>query len=123
VEALMEDWRSPIYTFFEPTPVIEYIKGRRVHTFKCAAQSCKRTVRPYLDTSNAKSTGGLRKHAKACWGEDAVTVADEAKDVDEARTAVVKGLLENGSITAAFERKGKGKVTYSHRQHTRTETK
>jgi hypothetical protein len=28
-----------------------------------------------------------------------------------------------GSITAAFEKSGKGKVTFSHRQHTKTEAK
>jgi hypothetical protein len=28
-----------------------------------------------------------------------------------------------GSITTVFERKGKGKITYSHRQHMKTETK
>ena len=32
-------------------------------------------------------------------------------------------IKNTGSITAAFERKGKGKVTYSHRQHMKTETK
>ena len=49
--------------------------------------------------------------------------ADEAKNVTVAQEAVVGGILANGSITAAFERKGKGKVTYSHRQHTKTEAK
>ena len=32
-------------------------------------------------------------------------------------------IKRTGSITAAFERKGKGKITYSHRQHTKMETK
>ena len=35
----------------------------------------------------------------------------------------VQTMKETGLITAAFERKGKGKATYSHRQHTKTETK
>jgi len=60
---------------------------------------------------------------KTCWGEEAIKAADEAKDVNEACTKVVGGILLTGSITAAFERKGKGKVTYSHKQHTKTETK
>jgi transcriptional/translational regulatory protein YebC/TACO1 len=50
-------------------------------------------------------------------------VADEAKNVNEAHTKVVGGILHTGSITAVFERKGKGKVTYSHKQNTKTETK
>jgi hypothetical protein len=32
----------------------------------------------------------------------------------------MKGILDLQSITAAFEQKGKGKVTFSHRQHTKT---
>jgi hypothetical protein len=31
--------------------------------------------------------------------------------------------LRDGSITAVFERKDREKVTYSHRQHTKTETR
>ncbi|KAL6298221.1 hypothetical protein BKA93DRAFT_744576, partial [Sparassis latifolia] len=126
-EELMKNWWSLIYAFFELTPAIEYVDGRCVHTFKCSAKHhskrCKRTIQRYLDTSDVKSTGGLCKHAKACWGQDAVLAVDKAKDVDKARMAVVKALLENNIIMAAFARKGKGKVTYSHRQHTHTETK
>jgi hypothetical protein len=33
------------------------------------------------------------------------------------------GLKRNGSITEAFERIGKEKVSYSHYQHTYTETR
>ena len=32
-------------------------------------------------------------------------------------------IKNTGSLTAAFERKGKGKVTYSHRQHMKMETR
>lgn len=39
------------------------------------------------------------------------------------RDTTVKGYLNPQSITAAFERKGKGKVKYSYRQHTKTESK
>ena len=78
-------------------------------------------MRRYLDKKDAKSTSNMRKHAKLCWGEETVKLADEAKNVQEARTTISG--VKDGSITASFERKGKGKVTYSHRQHTRTETK
>jgi hypothetical protein len=80
-------------------------------------------VRRYLDTSDRKSTGNLRQHAKMCWGDETVKGADNCRDVDLARDALKKATIKDGSITAAFERTGKGKITYSHRQHTRTETR
>jgi hypothetical protein len=59
-----------------------------------------------------------------CWGDEAVSAADNTKDLDGARTVLAKsGLKRNGSITDAFERIGKEKVSYSHRQHTYTETR
>jgi hypothetical protein len=81
-------------------------------------------VRRYLDTSDAKSTSNLRKHAKICWGEETVVAADQTRDVETAREALRK--LKDGSITEAFERVAKGKpgrITYSHRQHTTTESR
>jgi hypothetical protein len=35
----------------------------------------------------------MRKHVKACWGEDALAAADDAKDANEARTKIVGGIL------------------------------
>lgn len=117
-----------MYVFFKQTPSIEYIKDRHVHVFECAATNCMgkgngRMVRRYLDTGDAKSTSNLRKHAKICWGEEAVAAADNTKNVGAAREALGKMNLVNGSITAAFERAAKGKITYSHRQHTATEAR
>ena len=48
--------------------------------------------------------------------------AARGRPVDEIHDAT-KDISPSGSIAAAFERKGKGKVSYSHRQHTRTETR
>ena len=117
-----------MYVFFKQTPSIEYIKERRVHVFECAATRCMgkgngRMVRRYLDTGDAKSTSNLRKHAKICWGEEAVAAADNTRDVRAAREALGKMKLVDGSIIAAFERVAKGKITYSHRQHTTTEAR
>jgi len=78
-------------------------------------------VRRYLDTTDAKSTGNLRKHAKVCWGEETVAAADQSRDIDAARDAL--GKSKDGSITEAFERLARTNVTYSHRQHTTTETR
>ena len=126
LERLSNDWNSPVYVFFKPTPSIEYIKDRRVHVFECRAKHCKgkvngRMVRRYLDTSDAKSTSNLRKHARLCWGVETVAAADEARNMGAALEMLT--LHKDGSIAEAFERKGKGKVTYSHRQHTTTQTR
>jgi len=121
---------SPIYAFFQPTPSIAIVDGRRVHEFHCSATNCKgrgkqpRVVRRYLDTTDRNSTGNLRKHARQCWGEEILQGADSCGDIDSTREGLVKAKkLRDGSITAAFERKGKGKVTFSHRQHDKTETR
>lgn len=119
----MKEWISPVYAFFEPTPCIVEINGRRAHEFKCGARGCKTTIRQFLDKKDAQSTGNMRKHVKSCWGNAALMAADDVKDANEVRTKIVTGILWDGSITESFERKGKGKVTYSHRQHTHTEAK
>jgi hypothetical protein len=126
-ERLSKDWTSPIYVFFRKEPRVEYIKGRRVHVFECAAGRCRgkngRDVRRFLDTGDAKSTSGLRRHAKNCWGDDAVVAADGTQDLEGARLVLAKTKLRDGSITAQFERIGKEKITYSHRQHTNSEAR
>ena len=108
--------------------MIEYIKNCHVHVFECMATRCMgkgngQMVHRYLDTGDAKSTSNLRKHAKICWGEEAVTATDNTKDVQAACEALGKLNLVNGSITAAFERVAKSKVTYSHHQHTTAEAR
>jgi len=120
---LSKDWNSPVYVFFKQTPSIEYIKDHCVHVFECGATHCMgkgngRMVRRYLDTGDAKSTSNLHKYAKIYWGEEAVAAADNTRDVRAAREALEKLNLVDGSITVAFERVAKSKVTYSHRQHT-----
>jgi hypothetical protein len=118
-----------VYAFFHAEVAINYINNRCVHDFTCAAKHCKargknpRLVRRYLDTGDSKSTRALRRHAKACWGEENVAKADHAKDIDAARDALKGAMLRDGSITAVFERTGKGKVSYSHRQHLKAETR
>jgi hypothetical protein len=127
-ERLSKEWNSPVYVFFNQTPDIVYINDRRVHVFECAATHCMgkgngRMVRRYLDTGDAKSTSNLRKHAKICWGEDVVAAADDTRNVHAAREALGKVKSVNSSITETFKQAAKGKVTYSHRQHTTTEAR
>ena len=126
LERLAKEWNAPIYAFFKTIPTIEYVEERRCHSFICAAKHClhrSRAVRRYLDKRDANSTSNMRKHAKKCWGEDVVAAADNAKTADEVRDITVSGALNVQSITTAFARKGKGKVTYSHRQHTKAESR
>ena len=130
LERLSKEWVSPIYAFFHPIPSIVDVDGRRVHEFRCSASNCKgrgknsRIVRRYLDTSDRNSTGNLRKHARQCWGDEILLGADTCGDIDSTREALAKAKkLKDGSITTAFERKGKGKVTFSHRQHDKTQTR
>jgi hypothetical protein len=128
-ERLAQDWASPIYAFFKPCPLIEVVHGRHCHEFVCAAPHCKGkgakplNVRQFLDTCDAKSTGNLQKHARLCWGTDIIDKANEAKDITSIRNGLAAAQKQrDGSITASFERLGKGKVTYMIRQHTYTET-
>ena len=127
LDRLIEEWTSPVYAFFGKIPDISYVNGRCVHEFRCSAKSCKakgvhkRIVRRYLDTSDCKSTSNLKRHATMCWGAENVEGALAAKvDIEGARVTLAG--LKDGSITAAFERTGKGKVSYSHRQHSKVET-
>ena len=69
----------------------------------------------------------MRKHARCCWGEVILWEADEARanntDIDNIRASVAAAKkMKDGSITASFERTGKGKQTFSARQHTYAET-
>ncbi|KAG1776198.1 hypothetical protein EV702DRAFT_971891, partial [Suillus placidus] len=123
VERLKKGWSSPMYAFFEPVPSIEYTGSCRSHVFKCMAKGCKQRVHRYLDKGDAKSTSNMAKHAKNCWGEAAYQAAQGSGTADSSRKTVVQSILQTGSITLAFERKGKGKVTYSHRQRTKTEAR
>lgn len=52
-----------------------------------------------------------------------MAAADATRDLDGARDILTNSKLRDGTITAEFKRIGKGKVTYSHRQHTKTEAR
>ncbi|KIM65713.1 hypothetical protein SCLCIDRAFT_112220 [Scleroderma citrinum Foug A] len=116
-ETLMEEWSSPIYAFFVPIPDIVYIKGHRAHEFKCLGKGCKHRVCQFLDTEDAKSTGKLCRHIRKCWGEDVLNTIGGAESIDATHEGVKK-YSENRSITDAFTKKGKGKVSYSTWPHT-----
>ena len=52
-----------------------------------------------------------------------VKSADGTKDLEAAHAVFLKTKLHDGMITAEFEHIGRGKVTYSHCQHTSTEAR
>lgn len=131
-ERMAKDWTSPIYGFFEARPAIEVVDGRRCHEFICAAPHCKgkgtkpRVVRRYLDKADRGSTSNMHKHAKNCWGEEIVSKALQTKSeltINEVRRSLSEAKIQNGTITAMFERKGKESVTFSTKQHTYLETR
>ncbi|TFY76906.1 hypothetical protein EWM64_g7107 [Hericium alpestre] len=68
-------WTSPMYAFFDRVPTIDYVKDRKCHIFKCSVKGCRQTIRHYLDTGDAQSTGNMHKHVKKCWGEDVLYAA------------------------------------------------
>ncbi|KAG6377633.1 hypothetical protein JVT61DRAFT_15452 [Boletus reticuloceps] len=97
---LKKSWHSPIYSFFKLDAVkVEYVDGRLVHFFPCAAGKCKNSVggvRHYQDSKDRASTANLKHHAVACWGKEAVDNTCSG-DIPQGPT---------GSIYAAFARQG-----------------
>jgi hypothetical protein len=81
----MREWVSPVYAFFHPIQNIVKIGEWRVHEFKCQVKGCKVKVQHFLGKGDARSTGNMRKHVFACWGEDVLQAADQAKDANEVR--------------------------------------
>lgn len=112
-----------MYAFFKPTPEIIYEQNRRAHVFSCAAKNCKKTFKRFLDGTDASSTGNLRRHVHKCWGPEILKQAETAASIDEAREKIVGSMLRDGVITQSFKRKAGGTVTFSHRTHTRAETR
>lgn len=119
-ERMMIDWKSNIYAFFAPVPDIEYVNGRRCHVFKCLGKHCKHAVRRFLDKADKSSTGNMHKHVKACWGMEVLSSISGACTLESARQGITS-YKSNGSIVSALN--VKGKVTYSNRQSTKTETR
>jgi hypothetical protein len=116
------NWEAPVYAFFKPLPVIEYVEmankpSRKCHTFICRLPTCSNPgIRRYLDTKDRQSTGNMRRHARECWGREVVDKADDLGHAEAARK-----LMEGGTqatITSAFLRVPNTKQTYSTRQHT-----
>ena len=112
-----------MYAFYKPEVTIRVNRDVKcAHEFHCANRGCKTTVTRWLDKKDKNSTGNLWKHVKKCWGTEALASADALGSATKARDGV-KVYLRSGDLTLSFVRTGKGKVTYSVRQHTRNETR
>ncbi|KAL7280274.1 hypothetical protein ACG7TL_005187 [Trametes sanguinea] len=127
LKRLQPSWTAPIYAFFQPIVEAGYADGRPVHKFHCAAPGCQQVITRYLDKKDRASTSNLNKHVGGClkWGErrlDALNAARELGSAGKARTAL-PSYLRSGTITSAFKRQGKGKLTYSTVQHKPFETR
>ena len=131
-ERMAKDWTSPINGFFESRPAVGVVEGRRYHDFKCAAIYCKgkgaraRFVRRYLDKADRGSTSNMHKHAKICWGVEIVSKALQTRNeltIKEVQKSLSEAKLQDGMITALFERNGKETVSFSMKQHTYIETR
>ncbi|RDX53603.1 hypothetical protein OH76DRAFT_1320664, partial [Lentinus brumalis] len=116
-------WKSPVYPFYKEKVKIVKVSPTKIgHVFTCAKPGCNFKSTRYLDTKDATSTSNLRDHALACWGPEILAAADEAKTHANARP-MVTAFGRSGTITKIFKRIGKGKVSYSARQHTSVETR
>jgi hypothetical protein len=122
-EERTNEWTSQVYGFFEKPKLVQTDDNRMAHEFKCAKPGCMARIRRYLDTKDAKSTGNLRKHVKSCRSEEVLQAADSVANADDVRQKIIPNILKNGTITDAFKIKTRGKGTYSHRPHTREQTK
>ena len=102
---MSKKWSSPVYVFFLKTPQIKYREGRRCHIFACAAGRCKghngRNVVRFLNKGDANSTSNLLRHAKICWGIEAVEAATQS--LNAAQDVLAKTKLQDGSILAEFQ--------------------
>src|SRR5260370_27600099 len=110
-------WTTVVYTFFKPTPNIKYNDGRKMHEFTCLQKHCHQKIVRYLDTKDAQSTGNMHRHVKKCWGKGVLTVAESAKDANEARSRIIHGFLKTEKLTEMYERKAK--ATNSPIKHTK----
>jgi len=62
-----------------------------------------RYVYRYLNKGDANSTSNLLRHARICWGTEAVEAATATHDLDAARAVLAKTKLWDGSILTEFK--------------------
>ncbi|KAE9393113.1 hypothetical protein BT96DRAFT_747958, partial [Gymnopus androsaceus JB14] len=93
----------PIYAFYHSVPDIEFDqKGSPKYTvYACC--NCRSKQKQGLSGTDAASTSVLHRHAKKCWGDEAVKAAQDSKNISRAREAVQKfGSKKQSMLTAAL---------------------
>ncbi|KIK40538.1 hypothetical protein CY34DRAFT_24776 [Suillus luteus UH-Slu-Lm8-n1] len=66
------------------------------HVFKCMLKGCKVKIHRFLDKKDARSMGNMRKHVKACWGEEILQMADQVRNAEEVRGKGFQSLMKIG---------------------------
>ncbi|TFK82774.1 hypothetical protein K466DRAFT_499685, partial [Polyporus arcularius HHB13444] len=117
-----KNWTAPVYAFYKPEIVIIRQGDRIGYRFDCAKPGCTHSKTRWTDTKDSTSTQNLRRHVESCWGREILAEAQAAGSAKAARPGV-EAFGRTGTIEDFFERKGKGKVTYSIRSHTAMETR
>ncbi len=122
---MQKGWNSPIYGFFEPTPIFSVVEGRECIDFICLAEYCcgtgtnQRRVRRYLDTKDKGSTGNMKRHAERCFSTKVVASSCNS-NAEGVRKGVAKG-LRDGTIPMSFASRGAGVVSYSNSALTKSQ--
>lgn len=120
---MKKSWKSPVYGFFNEVAAISYENGRRCIEFMCSSTTCPKNllgIRRFCDTLDRNSTGNMKRHAEVCFGKELVNSSLNS-DIETVRKALLK--KKDGSITAMFQAKGKGVVTYSNMAMTKAESR
>ncbi|KAH9830933.1 uncharacterized protein C8Q71DRAFT_715993 [Rhodofomes roseus] len=84
-EHLNKEWTLLVYAFYKPNITTRTDSGEKcAHKFHCATCGCPESVSHWLDQKDGNSTRYLQKHAKKCWGEEVLAVADMLRSTKKA---------------------------------------
>lgn len=80
-------------------------------------------MRWYLDTQDLTSTLNLKWHIEGCWGPNALKIAQGIGSIADAQEQIFDKILSQVPLTAHFERKKGGSVSYMHCNFNKVETR
>jgi hypothetical protein len=84
IDHMSKKWDAPVYVFFKPSATIKYVGKCKAHVFEFGAAHChckSKFVQWFLYTGDASSTSNMCRHAKICWGDEAITAADTTGNI------------------------------------------
>jgi len=90
--------------------VVLHVEQQEALVFICTVPTCRHKVNVY--TNNVGSTSNLHRHVVRCRGQQHLTEVDEVGKASLVRASPVS---IDRSITSAFKRVGKAKISYSTR--------